>query len=322
MKKSIPVLMAVWLLWGAGPSEAQRIYRIGALVGNDQFVPAIEGFKKRMAELGYQEGKNIKYDVYNARGERDLIGQMAQKLVRDKPDLIVTSSTTATTPVAKLTEGSGIPVVFLSAGNPLVFVKSYSSSGNNLTGISSSEIDLTEKRMELLKELAPGIKKVISLNNPKSENYEANLKATREAAKKLGLGLAEINVTSREEVLKQAKGLLTRKLGDGIMHPPDAIISAAIREITPEINKEKLPSVAVNIGSVKAGALITYAADFFALGQRGAALVDKILKGTKPSDLPIEQPYKLKLVVNLKTAKTIGLKIPKEILLRADEVIE
>jgi putative ABC transport system substrate-binding protein len=322
MKKSIPVLMAVWLLWGAGPPEAQRVYRIGALIGNDQFIPSVEGFKKRMAELGYQEGKNINYDIYNARGERDLIRQMAQKLVRDKPDLIVTASTTATTPVAKLTEGSGIPVVFLSAGNPLVFVKSYSSSGNNLTGISSSEIDLTEKRMELLKELAPGIKKVISLNNPRSENYKANLKATREAAKKLGLKLMEINVTSPEEVIKQSKGLLTRKLGDGIIYPPDAIISAAIREITPEINKEKLPSVAVNIGSVKAGALVTYAADFFALGQRGAALVDKILKGTKPSDLPIEQPYQLKLVVNLKTAKTIGLKIPKEILLRADEVIE
>jgi putative ABC transport system substrate-binding protein len=322
MKKLILALVAVLILLGSHPTEAQKVYRIGALVASDQFVPAFDGFKKKMAEIGHIEGGNIQYDFHNAKGDRETLNKLAQKLVESKPDLIVTSSTTATAPVAKASAGTNIPVVFLSAGNPLRFVKSYSSSGNNLTGITTSTIDITAKRMELLKELAPGIKKVISLHNPKGENYEANLKATREAAKRLGLELVEVNVTSKEELIKRANEILSRKLGDGVVHPPDATINAAQREITPQVNRERLPSVVPNVGNVRDGALATYAADYYALGQQGAMLVDKILKGIRPADLPIEQPAKLRLVINLKTAKAIGLKIPKEILLRADEVIE
>jgi len=307
---------------GAKPAMAQKVYRIGGLAADDLFVPAFEGFKKKMAELGYVEGQNITYGLHNGKGDRDGLKKLSQKLVQEKPDLIVTSSTTATAPVAKASAETNIPVVFLSAGNPLRFVKSYSSSGNNLTGISTSSIDMTEKRMELLKELAPGIKKVITLHRPEGENYEANLKATREAAKRLGLELVEVNVTSSEELIGRPPRLLTRKVGEGVMIPPDAILNAAQRKIFPQLIGEKLPSIAVNIGNVQAGALAAYAADYFALGQQGAVLVDKVLKGAKPADLPIEMPFKLKLVINLKTAKAIGLKIPREILVRADEVIE
>ncbi len=275
-----------------------------------------------MAELGYQEGKNIKYDLHNAKGDRDALQKLAQKLVQDKPDLIVTSSTTATVPVAKATEGTNIPVVFLTAGNPLMFVKSYSSSGNNLTGISSSTIDITDKRVELLKELVPGIKRAISLHNPKGVNYKANLEMTREAAKKLGLELVDVNATSGDELIKRAKEILNRKLGEGVIFPPDAVVNAAIEEITPHIIRERLPNVVANVGNVKKGALAAYAADDYTLGQQGAVMVDKILRGARPMDLPIELPYKLQLLINLKTAKAMGLKIPKEILLRADEVIE
>jgi len=304
------------------PALGQKFYRIGALVAADQFLPAIEGFKGKMAEIGYVEGKNVRYEIHNARGDAGTLKQLARKLVQDRPDLIVTSSTTATAAVARTTEGTSIPVVFLSAGNPLKFVKSYSSSGNNLTGITTSSIDLTEKRMELLKELAPGLKKLICLHNPKGENYEANLKATREAAKKLGLQLVEVNVSSSEEIIRRASEIFNRRVGDAVFHPPDAIINAAIMAITSDINRERLPSIVANIGNVKAGALATYSADYFALGQQGAVLVDKVLKGARPRDLPIEQPFKLKLVLNLKTAKAIGLRIPREILLRADEVFE
>lgn len=311
---------AVWM--SAAPAEAQKVYRIGALVADDQFVPAFEGFKKKMVEIGYVEGKNIKYDFQNPKGARDALQKMAQKLVQNKPDLIVTSSTTATAPVAKATQGTHLPVVFLSAGNPLTFVKSYASSGNNLTGITTSSIDLTEKRMELLKELVPGIRKVIVLHNPKGQNYQANLKATRAAAPRLGLELVEVNVQSGEELIKRANELLTRKLGEGVLHPPDAVLNSAVKEITAQMNRERLPSVAPNIENVENGALATYAPDYFSLGEQGAVMVDKILKGTKPADLPIEQPFKLKLVINLKTAKAIGLKVPREILLRADQAIQ
>src|SRR3989338_8105221 len=149
---------------GVPEASAQKIYHIGALVAEDQFVPAFNGFKKKMAELGYIEGKNIRYDFYNAKGDRDSIQKLAEKLVHAKPDLVVTSSTTATVTLAKLTKGTDLPVVFLSAGNPLRFVKSYPSSGNNLTGISAASLDLTAKRLELLKELVPKVKRVVSLN--------------------------------------------------------------------------------------------------------------------------------------------------------------
>ncbi|MBI2349155.1 MAG: ABC transporter substrate-binding protein [Deltaproteobacteria bacterium] len=306
----------------AGSAEAQKVYRIASLVADDQFVPSIEGFKKKMTELGYVEGKNVKYDFHNAKGDRETLKRLVEKLVQGRPDLIVTSSTTATFPVAKATEGTYLPVVFLSAGNPLELVKSYASSDSNLTGITTASVDLTAKRMELLKELAPGIKRVISLNNPTGPNYKGHFTATQEAAKKLGLEIVEVNVTSGDEVKQRADVLITRKAGDALFLPPDAIVNAAISEISQRAIKEKLPSVASSHPNVKRGVLATYAADYFALGQQGAVLVDKILKGVRPRDLPIEQPAKLKLVINLKTAKAIGLKVPREILLRADEVIQ
>ena len=318
----VPALIFFVVAIKPAQTDAQRLYRIGAVVASDQFVPAVAGFKKRMDELGYIEGKNVKYDVYNAHNDLEEVKKIAQKLVQEKPDLIVTSSTTATAPVAKASAGTNIPVVFLSAGNPLAFVKSYASSGNNLTGISAAAIDLTPKRMELLKELAPGIKRLISINNPNGTNYQENLRATRAAAKKLGFKLIEVDITSREELIQWAKSHLSRKLGDAVFYPPDSIILEAMQEAFPYIVREKLPSVSVNVARVKEGALAAYGPDYFALGQQGAVLVDKVLKGARPMDLPIEQPLKLNLMINLKTAKAIGLKISKEILLRADEIIE
>jgi putative ABC transport system substrate-binding protein len=263
----------------------------------------------------------VQYDFHNPKGDREALKQLAQKLVQNKPDIIVTSSTSATLHVAKATEGRRLPVVFLSAGNPLEFVKSHVSSGNNVTVISTSVIDLTEKRMELLKELVPRIRRVICLNNPEGANYEAHLHATRQAAKRLNLELVEVNVTSNDEV-KQKISQINRKMGDGIFISPDPLVIAAISEIAQHAINQRIPSITPNDGDVKRGVLATYSADFYALGQQGAVLVDKILKGVRPADIPIEEPYKLKLVLNLKTAKDIGPKIPREILLRVDETID
>lgn len=321
MKKSILGALAFWLLCFPELSEAQKAYRIGALVAESQFLPAIEGFKKKMAELGYVEGKNIYYEIHNAELDREKLQAFAQKLVQGKFDLIVTSSTTATVPVAKLTKGMDLPVVFLSSGNPLEFVQSYASSGNNLTGISAATLDLTAKRLELLKELVPKVKRVASLNNPKGVNYRDNLTAVREAAKKNGLTIREVKAANRKELVR-VMPTVTRKVVDAILLQPDVTLIGNIDVIVQRSLREKLPVIPTVIPNVEKGGLATYAPDYFALGQQGALLVDKILKGAKPSALPIGQPLKLNLVINLKIAKAIGLKIPKEILLRADEVIE
>jgi putative ABC transport system substrate-binding protein len=303
--------------------EAQKVYHIGALVAEDLFLPSFEGFKKKMSELGYVEGKNIKYYLHNAKGEQEALKKLAEQLLKDKHDVIVTSSTTATAPMAKATAGTNIPVVFLSAGNPLRFVKSYSSSGNNLTGISSSSLDLVEKRLELLKEMVPTLKRVIFIINPKGENYGAYLRLTREAAKRLSLELADLEIPAESgEDVKQKLPLMTRKLGEAILVPPDVPFVAVTEDLAQQAIKERLPVVGPNVQTVKRGQLAGYSSDYYSLGQQGAMLVQKILKGARPTDLPIEQPSRLSLVINLKTAKALGLRIPKEILLRADEVIE
>lgn len=303
------------------PGEAQKIFHIGSLNTAEQFVNAFEGFKSRMAELGYQEGRNVRYEFYNSKGNAELLRKFAQKLVQDKTDLIVTSSTSATVAAAKATEGTKIPVVFLSAGNPQKLVQSFASSGSNLTGISSASLEVTGKRFELLRELAPWVKRIAVPLDRQGVNYRDILIEVREAAAKFGFTLWEIEVLNRDEIVKVAP-TITRNQVDAIFTPADSLVTAAIEVIVKQANKEKLPLMTSLVVNVERGCLATYAADYFSLGKQGAALADKILKGIKPADLPIEMPYKLNLVLNLKAAREIGLKIPREILLRADQVFE
>ena len=302
-------------------AEAQKVYRIGSLNSAEQFVVSFEGFKSRMAELGYVEGRNVRYDFYNAKGSTEALNSFAQKMVQDKVDLIVTSATTGTVAAAKATQGTNIPVVFLSAGNARILVKSFASSGSNLAGISSASMEITGKRFELLKEMAPWVKRIALITDPSGVNYKSIANEVREAAKRIEFTVWEVRVSSREEVLKVVS-TVTRKATDAIFTPPDSFVTANMEIIVKHSIKERLPVITSLVDNVKKGCLATYAADYFALGRQGGMLADKIFKGIKPSDLPIELPGKLKLVLNLKTAKAIGLKIPREILLRADEVID
>lgn len=306
-------------------AQAQKVYRVGALVADDQFVPAVDGFKQRMAEIGYVEGKNITYDFQNSKGDQDVLKRLAETLVQRQPDLIVTSSTTASVPIAKLTVGTDLPVVFLSAGDPLRLVKSYASSGNNLTGISSSSVELTAKRMELLKKLAPKIKRVILLIDTAAIgiNHKRLTADALEAASRLGLEHVRLEIHTRNpDEMKQKIPLITRSLGDALFVPPVATIVASTEDIARQAIKEKLPHVGPNVETVRRGLLAAYSSNYRSLGQQGAVLVDKILKGAKPAALPIEQPFKLHLRLNLKTARAIGLDIPQDILLQADEIIK
>jgi putative tryptophan/tyrosine transport system substrate-binding protein len=304
-------------------ASAQKIYRIGALVADDQFAFAVDGFKKRMAQMGYVEGKNVSYNFQNSKGDQVALKKMAEILVQEKPDLIVTSSTTATVTMAKVTAGSNLPVVFLSAGDPLRVVKSYASSGNNLTGISTSSLDLIDKRMELLKNIAPKVKRVILLVDTVGIgiNHERYVSDARDAAKRLNMDPVELKIQARNaEEVKQKIPLIKRSLGDALFVPPDATVVAAAEEIAQQVIKEKLPHIGPNVETVKKGLLAAYSSNYFSLGEQGAVLVDKILKGARPTDLPIEQPFKLHMMLNLKTAKAIGIEIPSDILLQADEV--
>jgi putative ABC transport system substrate-binding protein len=305
----------------AAEANAQKVYSVGSLNTADQFINSFEGFKSRMAELGYVEGKNVRYQYYNSRGNDELLRTVAQKLVQDRVDLIVTSSTTATVAAAKATEEIRIPVLFLSAGNPQKLVKSFSSSGSHLAGISSATLELTGKRLELLKELSPQVRKIALPSVPEGINYQSNVAETKEAASRLGITVWEVTFHNLIQYEK-AVVAITRKTADAIFSPPDSLVTEGIDYLVKQANKEKLPLMTSLLVNVKRGALATYAADYTALGRQGAVLGDKILKGTKPADLPIELPKKYRLVINMKTAKAIDLKIPRGLLLRADEIIE
>jgi putative ABC transport system substrate-binding protein len=315
-------IVTVLLILATGRSgQAQKLYSIGSLNTSEQFVSSFEGFKVRMTELGYREGRNVRYDFYNSKGDHALLKAMAEKLAQQKPDMIVTSSTSATVAAAKATEGTRTPVVFLSAGNAQKLVKSFASSGTNIAGISSASMELVGKRFELLKELAPKTKRIAMAIDPKGINYSASISEAKEAAAKMGFTVWEIPVTTSDELVKAAYAI-SRKEADAIFVPPDSLVSDGVDVVVKQALQERLPVVCSLLSLVERGCLASYAADYVALGRPGAVLVDKILKGTKPAELPIEMPHKLNLVLNLKTAKAIGLTIPREVLLRAEEVIE
>lgn len=320
--KTVILILAFWFLSVPTAAQAQKIYRVSALVADDLFVPAFDAFKEKMAAIGYGEGKNISYDFNNAKGDRGMLTMMAKKIVESKPDVIVTATTTATLPVAKLTEGTNLPVVFLSSANPLALVKSYASSGNNLTGISDSTLDIIGKQMELLRELLPKAKRVISIAVSSETNYKQIRHLTHEAAKQFRLTVVDVSVDKPEEIKTKLAIAMEREAGDAIFASLNLSMLTLREEIIRQATLGGIPVIATGIETVRRGALAAYTSDFFGLGTQGAVLVDKILKGAKPSDLSIEQPIKLKLVINLKTAKAIRLKIPKEILLRTDELIE
>jgi len=321
VRKIAVALLLAWPLCFAEPAQAQKVRRIGSLNTAEQFVNAFEGFKVRMTELGYADGKNVRYDFYNAKGSAETLNAFAKKLVQDKVDLIVTTTTSATVSAAKATQGTNIPVVFLSAGNPEKLVKSFAGSGSNLAGISSATVEITGKRLELLRELYPSVKRIALLDNPAGVNFQASLSELRAAARKMEFAIWEIEVRSGEEI-QRALPAITANTADAIFTPPESLITQHIEMIADHAIKERLPLITSLLANVKKGCLATYAADYFSLGRQGAVLADKIFKGSKPADLPIELPSKLSLVINLKTAKAIGLKVPREILLRADEVIQ
>jgi putative ABC transport system substrate-binding protein len=313
-------LLALFIAVPADSAEAQKAYSIGSLNTSEQFISAFDGFRSRMAELGYRERHNVQYQFYNSRGRGDLLKTLAQKLVDDKVDMIVTSSTTATAAAIKASGNSRIPVLFLSAGNPEKLVKSYAGSGTNLAGISSASVELVEKRFELLKELVPSTKRVAVLHYPPGTNYTSNVAESREAASRLGVKLIEFNVIGEE--FDKTVRRINRAEADAIFAPPESFVTEKIDIVVGRAINEKMPLITSLLVNVERGCLGTYAADYTALGKQGAALADKIFKGATPGSLPIEMPDKVNLVLNLKTAKAIDLKIPRELLIRADRIFE
>jgi putative tryptophan/tyrosine transport system substrate-binding protein len=307
------------------PAEAQqagRVSRIGILSPGSSAFPASGGydsFRQGLRELGYIEGKDIFIEIRDAEAKQDQLSDFATELVKLKVDVIVTSTTPGVLAAKNAT--SAIPIVFWSVGDPVGagLVSSLARPGGNITGLSILSPELAGKRLELLKETFPKITKVAYLRNPDFPG--TGLTAMREAARALGLQLQTLEVRSTRDFDGAFEAILKER-AQALTAAAVPVISNNYQRIVAFAAKNRLPAIYPRSVFIDAGGLMFYGVSFSDLYRRAATYVDKILKGTKPANLPIEQPTKFELVINLKTAKALGLKIPSHLLMEADQVIE
>jgi putative ABC transport system substrate-binding protein len=294
---------------------------VAVLTPGGAFSPALEGFREGVTQLGYQEGKNLTLIVEDAQGEVASLASRATKTVEAKPDVIFTVSTAPTAAAKQAT--TTIPIVFAFVADPLRsgFIASYASSQNNVTGITSYAGLLTGKRLEILQEIAPGIKRVLVLVAPQEKVAEMSFQFLTEAAPKFGIELIRHDVSSKEELEQKLKAV-PRGAVDAIYYNPSNLVGAHLDLLVRKAKEDRMPLTVTDLSMVQQGALVSYGPDMRLLGIQAAKLVDKVLKGAKPSEMPIQTPEQLSLAINLSTAKAIGLDIPAGILERAERVVE
>jgi putative ABC transport system substrate-binding protein len=281
----------------------------------------IEAFRRGLSEAGYVEGQNMTLDIRAAQGKYDRLPVLATELVKLKPDVIFAASAPAIA-AAKQTAGN-IPIVFETLSDPVGdgFVASLARPGGNLTGLAGLAPELSSKRLELLRDIVPGLNRVAVLLNPKNPNAPRLLKETQDYAQAFTIKVQVLELRRADELEKAFHAMTTTRVM-GLTVIPDPLLLAARYEIVDQARKARLPAVYGISGIAEVGGLMVYGPSLSDLWRRAGSYVDKILKGAKPADLPVEQPTKFELVINLKAAKQIGLTIPPNVLARADRVIK
>ncbi len=309
------------------PSIPSRIYHIGVLSrGHGSYEVAIKGFEERMRELGYVEGQNVTYDIRYVSTKEEL-DQVAQELVDARLDIIGTYSTPATQAAYRATQKmpNPIPIVFGSLSDPIAagVVKTIEQPDTNVTGVTSLASDLTPKRIELLNRIVPGIKKIamprsaVELNDI-AVNRSAAL--AEQAAKKLGIELVFFPVRTKEEITSSAASITAKRV-QGMIVGGDSLVWGGLGDYINQAIKEKIPFAAFDTDQVKRGALIGFGPDYTVMGQQVAIISDKIIKGKKVGDIPVETPKKLLLTINLDTARAIWITLDSELLKEAEVII-
>lgn len=282
--------------------------------------PLLQAFIEGLRVLGYTEGQDIVIEHRSAEGRFEALPTLAQELALRKVDLVVAP----TTPAARAAKAatSSIPVVFTIVSDPVGsgLVESLAHPGGNVTGISDMDVDLAGKRLDLLKQVVPRLKRIGALGNPADRVWEPEWREAQAAAQRMNIELVPILVNTPKEL--EAAFSATNRRVEALLVAPQAFFAVHRRRLIDLATERKLPTIHERKAFPEAGALMSYGPSYAALFRKAAGHVDKILKGTKPADLPVEQPTEYELVINLKTAKTIGLRVPQPVLMRADEVIE
>jgi putative ABC transport system substrate-binding protein len=314
--------------FAAEAQQAGKVARIGFLVTGSlesrEARAILDAFRQGLRERGYVEGQNIVIEYRSADGKIERLPGLAIELVRLKVDLIIAGNT----PMARAAQQAttSIPIVGSVMGDPVGdgLVASLARPGGNITGLTFLGPELVPKRLGLLKEALPRVSRVAALWHPGSfgdRTIRDMLKETEAAARTLGVQLQLVEVRGPDD-FDRAFSTMTKERTEALVQVPSTMLFNERRHIVALVTKHRLPSMFHAREFVELGGLISYGASITDLYRRAATYVDKILKGARPADLPVEQPTKFELVINLKTAKALGLTIPQSLLLRADEVIQ
>ena len=308
---------------GAGAQERGKVPRIGVLFPGSPatFALRTKAFLQGLGELGYLEGKTIAIEWRWAEEKVQRLPELAAELVKLNVDMIVTNGTPATRAAQKATKT--IPIVMAVVGDPVGIgvVESLARPGGNATGLTILAPELSGKRLELLKEVVPKLSRVAAMLNPTNPVYRTELQETHAGAKSLGLQIEPVIEVTNLTTLQEGFTRLSRDRVPALLLLTDAIFYSMRDRILEYASKSRLPVMYWQTEFAEASGLMSYGPLVNDLFRRAATYVDKILKGTKPAELPVEQPTKFELVINLKTAKQIGLTIPPNVLARADKVI-
>jgi putative ABC transport system substrate-binding protein len=317
----IGVTLCAMLLVFCLPAHAQKIPRVGVLRAGAP-LPAGEPdeFLQALRSLGYVETKNIIVDIRYAEGNRERLRELTTELVQSQADAIYTGSPPAIFALKQATKT--IPIIIVSSTDPVRsgIVASLAKPGGNITGMSLISADLWPKRLELIKEILPKVSRVAIFWNKSNTGMAIEAKATQEAAVPMGITLQDRGVKDPRE-MDTVFDAMSKERPDAFLALMDITLGAHRKRILDFLAKDRVPAIFESKDWVQAGGLISYGADGADVTRRSVIQLDKILKGAKPSEIPLEQPTKFEMVVNLKTAKQIGLTIPPNVLARADRVI-
>jgi len=306
----------------AEAQQAGKVYRVGFLWDSPTVFPdAIEAFRRGLRDLGYVEGRTIAIEYRWVEGKPERMREFAEELVRLKVDVIVAPASIYVEAAKRAT--STIPIIFMSHADPIGsgHVASLARPGGNITGLSLMMTETSAKGLELLKAAVPGLARVAVIWDPATPSHKPALNAVEVMGRALGLRIQPVAVRSATE-FDSAFSAISRERADAVLVLSTPIFIAGAKRLAELAITHKLPSIFGPRHHVEAGGLMSYSPDRAEVWRRDAIYVDKILKGAKPGDLPVEQATKFELVINMKTAKALGLTIPQSLLLRADEVIQ
>jgi len=317
---ALAVITCGWSHLGLVMAQTSPI-RIGVLTPGLIFGRVLEGLREGLEKLGYKEGQNIRFMIEDSQGDLSGLASRAAKLLNAKPAVLFAVVTPPTLAAKQATQT--IPIVFAGVVDPIQsgLVASFSSSGNNLTGVTAYTAYLSGKRLEVLKEILPQARKVLAVVSTKEIVAQISVKQLEQAALKTGVTVVRRDVANVDDIDKLVRRPWVGKV-DAIFHLPSIFVEKYLERLIAKSNKEKLPLIVHEESFLRMGALASYGGDFRLYGMQAAKLVARVLKETKPSDIPIEVPDQFILAVNLTTAKAIGIKIPRSVLERADRLVE